>query len=208
MEPNGDMTVVGLVNERHLIEDIGIAVPKGTAVTIPGHLTIRSKDLYRGLSSRALMQLHRAPAPAAAQPGGISKAEEARLRGEIEHHKAQAAAHEARADTLEQQVQELQDALARKTAESAKLDDILQMLKDRPATTVVNEVHHHTTNGVVAPASRPPEEVVDGEAPHFIPSQIRGETSEERVSDEETTSESSGVAAAASKLGALRKKKQ
>lgn len=211
MDPSADMTVVGLVHDSHIIEDIGIIVPKGTAVAIPGHLTIRSKDLYRALTQRFIMQLHRLPPSAhgAQAAGSLSQAETARLQDEVARLTNQNLALVARGETLETELastrgklDSVQAELAKKNAETSKLDDILSAIRDRPQ--VINQVVQGSSVG----SPMVPQERVSSDTPHFIPSQIRSDTTGERIFVEESTSTTSNVADAANRLAALRKKKQ
>lgn len=199
-DTSADITVVGLVHESHIIEDIGIIVPKGEAVTIPGHLMIRSKDLYRSLSMHTIMKIHQPPT--ALQNSTVSKAEATRLQAEVARLLEQNSALTQRNKVVEADLDAAKVELAKMNAESGKLDAILAAIKDRP--TVINQVIQSAKD-----PSLPKEEMVSGDAPHFIPSQIRNasdSTGDERVEVQETTSDTSSVSEAASKLSALRKK--
>lgn len=197
---DGDITVVGMVGETHLIEDIGVLVPRGVAVTIPGPMTLISKDLHRGISQRFLMRVYNAPSPLKIADGP-SKEERERLETEIQRLKAQVQALEARNVVLEAQVDSLHLELGDAKAKDAKLDAILSAIQERPAV-----VQHVVQAGPVSASKPEVAETVDGDAPMFIPSVIKPEKVEERVAIQEETT-SSSVSSAASKLKALRKGK-
>lgn len=200
---SGDMTVVGMVSDTHLIEDIGVYVPKGVAVTIPGHLTLISKDLHRALSQRHLFPLHNPPTtvPAMKASAGLAKEERERLEAEIQRLEAQNEALEARNALLENQVTALQLENHGLKEKDSKLDAILSAINERPMVTQV-------VQSVTATGSKPAqEEAVSGNAPMFIPAQIRPEGVEERVAVQEETSTSSSVSSAADKLKQMRKGK-
>lgn len=195
----GDITVVGLVGESHIIEDIGVIVPRGVAVTVPGHMTLISKDLHRAISQRFLLRVHDAPAPSRA---GLPTAERERYEAEIQRLLGQVSALEGRNTLLESQVDGLQKELVGLEAKDAKLDAILSAINERP--TVIQNVVAAGSKASPAPA----EEKVDGEAPMFIPSTIKSDKVEgERVVVQEETTTTSTVSSAASKLKALRKGK-
>jgi len=198
---SADITVVGLVSESHIIADIGVIVPLGEAVVIPGHLTIRSKDLYRSLSMHTIMRIHRAPV--SSPNDTVSRAEASRLQSEVARLLEQNSALDQRNKVVEADLDATRVELAKMKAESGKLDAILAAIKDRP--TMVNQI----VQGPSTAPALPKEEKVSGDAPHFIPSQIRNasdSTGDERVVVQETTSDTSSVSEAASKLSALRKK--
>jgi outer membrane murein-binding lipoprotein Lpp len=198
----GDITVIGLVGEVHVIEDIGVSVPKGVAVTVPAELAVRSKDLYRALSQQFVYQLKKiAGGPA------LSKETEA-LRAEVDRLRAQVVSLEARNAELETEAAGLRAKAQAADSASQKLDAILKAVESRPV--VVNQTYAAPSEAPSRKAA-PVEasEVVDASVPHFIPSQIRpGSIGEQRVSVQEQTSETSGVGAAADKLRTLRKKNQ
>ena len=54
---HGDVIVCG-VSEDKLIEDIGVMVPKGDVITVPGAQAYKSKDLWRLISQQVIFQLN------------------------------------------------------------------------------------------------------------------------------------------------------
>lgn len=196
---SGDMTVVGMVSDRHVVEDIGVIVPKGVAVTIPGPMTLMSKDLHRAISHGALLRIHEPPTAVRAS---LPKEERDRYEGEIQRLSAQVDALMSRNRLLESQTETLQNELAILRDKDSKLDAILSAIHERP--TMIQQVVQQAP--LVAATKAPAEEKIDGDAPMFIPSTIKPDNVEERVLVQETTS-SSSVAASASKLKALRKNK-
>lgn len=195
----GDVTVLGMVADTHLIEDLGIWVQKGVAVTIPGHLTLVSKDLHRAISQRHLALIHNpSTLPALRASAGLAKEEREKLESEIHTLTAQVSALQDRNAYLEATVTGLQAELRAQKDSAQKLDAILQAIQERPLVTQVIQ----TSAGAKVAAP----EVVSGEAPMFIPSQIRPDNVEERVAVQEEQSESS-VTSAADKLKQMRKGK-
>jgi hypothetical protein len=164
---SGDMVVVGLVADVHIIEDIGVTVPRGVAVTIPGHLTLTSKDLHRALSQKHLVLLHQPPSTllAVRASTSLSKEERDRMEAELQRLTSQNEALVMRNAALEKQVDSLQAELAGLKAKDAKLDAILLAIHERPAVVQVA--------APVAAVSAPSEGVVSGDAPMFIPSMMK-----------------------------------
>ncbi len=202
---NGDITVISLVSGPHLIEDIGVTCVPGVLVTIPGAQTLISKDLHRGISSKALAVV---PQP---NPNLRVKAlaEVTQLKDSLAQALTQSEALvqrnvflETLCSELQVQVQGLKDEVATLEAKEGKLDAILAAV-NKPQVVTQLVTAETPKNGLV---HLPPSEVVGGEAPVFIPSTIKSDKVEgERVSVQEETSESS-VSAAANKLRKLRNK--
>lgn len=200
---SGDMVVVGLVSDTHIIEDIGVMVPKGVAVTIPGHLCLISKDLHRGLSQRHLMLLYHPPAtlPAYRASSGLGKEEREKLETENQRLVSQNEALALRNVTLESQIDSLNREVTLLKAKDMKLDTILRAIQERPlGLTPISQV--------VSTSPIPPtEDTVNSEVPMFIPSMIKsGNVEDRRLAVQEETS-TSDVSSSANKLKNLRKGK-
>jgi len=214
------MVVCGITRD-YLIEDIKFSVPKGHAVTIPVDLVLRSVDLHRALSQGILFQLNthslmRLKFPRT--PGGV--AEEERFANDLAKQMAQRSNAESEASNLKQEKVALEAENARlreelvalrsenaklaSEAEAAKgtegkLDQMLALLKERPATVIQT-----VTQGTFGKAAT--SEPVEDDAPKFIPSQIRPDSVDaSRISVQEGSTESGGVASAADALKRFRK---
>ena len=132
---SGDVTVMGLVSETHIIEDIGIVVPRNVAVTIPADLVLLSKDLHRACSQGFVVYLHSTPStvPALHASGVLAKEETEAVRSDNARLLLQNETLSVSNDVLEKQISTLQAEVLRLQAHGSKLDAILEALKDRPA---------------------------------------------------------------------------
>lgn len=202
---NGDMIVLGLVSPSHLIEDLKVAVPQGCVVTIPGYQTLVSKDLHRGISMKCLAVVPNTAVPTILRVDASEKSRADKLAAENARLAEQLSVIEARNEVLETSCASLRSQVAELQSRDSKFDAILTAINDRPVVTqVVQQVESGPRNGLVA---LPSDNVVGGEVPMFIPTQIKSDSMDgDRVSVKEDTSTDSGVSAAASKLKALRKK--
>lgn len=196
----GDVTVVGMVSGRHVIEDIGYSVSLNQQVTIPGNLALVSKDLWRAISSRCLFQLK----PTLTKPTSTEEAKtEENLQAEISALRSQLALKDKRIQDLEVALVQTQKQLVEfEGGQAGKLDAILNLLKDRPQQVIVQEKR---VSGIVE-SRETSLDLVQLEVPAFIPATIRPEITESQVEVQSSTSTSSGVEDASSKLRQLRKK--
>jgi len=149
----GDIRVMGLVFGTHLIEDIKQNVPHGMVVTIPGDLAIRSKDLWRGIAQRALFQLPSTSPPETTYSGHEKESLESQIRDLFAQLKALKVENQSLRESLQSNSQ----------LNSQKLDSILSALQNK----VASFSQSIPSSRVVA------DEVADGTAPMFIPSEIR-----------------------------------
>lgn len=168
----GDIRVIGLVAGTHVLEDIGMDVPHGVTVVIPGDKAVRSKDLWRALSQRCIFQL---PTASPSQyPVSYN-------RGNVETNNSNLS---AQVKALEAENKILRESL-QQTSQSyeEKLNLILLAVQK----------NSRGFEGQKAPVLLAGEEV-DGTAPLFIPSEIhpkdvdvridvQGEASQSNVSD-------------------------
>jgi len=212
---NGDVIVCG-VSEDKLVEDISILVPKGDAVTVPGHLAHRSKDLWRLLSqgvifqlnANSLLRLKRQVEPPPVQPNPKLDGLEAKLGGlEVEvgdlrsgllKSQSEKSSLQAENRRLSAEVLRLQGELAGQALDQSKLDAILHLVKSRPQ--VVNVVSESR-----ASVAKPLDDV-DGSAPMFIPSQIKSDSVGGQVAVKEGASDAASLSDASKALKGMRRK--
>lgn len=189
------MRVLGLVHGTHVIEDIGMDVPYGVTVTIPAEKAARSKDLHRAISSRCVFPL---PSTATVTTPTINKAQEDALRRIVE---------------LEAETQRLQGDLQRLRQENdqqkAKLEVASQAtgLNDGKLDAILAAIQSGAVlrgSGGAAQAVRA-EDLVDGEAPLFIPSEIKLKDVESRIEVRTDEASSTGISDASDALRKLRR---
>ena len=190
---NGDVRVVGLVSGTHLIEDIGRDVPYGVMVTIPGELALRSKDLWRGVESKCL---HRVSAVLSNAPDQ----EKVRLRQYITELESSLAQLKQENDALRAQLEKATAAPAAPSYD-AKLDSILAAIQNVNVTVVAPSVPVGTTV-----PTKQSQNVIDGSAPTFLPSEIKPKDVDARIDVQGEKSEASGVSSASERLRKLRQK--
>ena len=188
-----DVQVVGLVPETVSLADIGMDVPHGIVVRIPADKASNSKDLWRALNQHRIFRLTAGPitvmpvvAPAPVEPRLNPRiAEVERENGELRA-------------SLVAKDQELQ-------AERARMDEVLGLLRGLGVqglgVQMAAPVEHRPRSALVAL----PSDVVEIETPAFIPSTIKGEHSDARVTVEEGGSEGGGISDARSALRKLRR---
>lgn len=213
----GDMVVCGVIGDI-LLDDIPVIVPKGIAIRIPAEQTLRSRDLHRALSQGTIFrldiqnllqqQLGKArPGTPPAPPPVVEPLVNEALEAENLKLKADVSRLTTENSRLNGEVGRLQAELARAKKELAdtrptqdKLDEILTKLAERPATQVVHV--HEGANGKVEKSTQ----VVEEDAPVFIPSQIRPENVDtSRIAVQEGSAGSKGVSQAANALRRLKK---
>jgi len=184
----GDIRVIGLVAGTQIIEDIGMDVPHGVTVIIPGDLAIRSKDLWRALSQKCLFQLPSAgpPLPQLSAPPVVNFDS---LRAEARILDLEKQVHQLEGDNRVLR-ELLNDVQAR---ESQKLDSILSALQGGFQGGGISQIP------VNFPQPRIKEEVADGSAPTFIPSSIRSKDMDARI-DVPTDSQTSDISDTLEKL--------
>ena len=186
---SGDIRVIGLVAGTHVIEDIGRDVPHGVTVTIPGELALQSKDLWRAISQKCLFQLPTAAPPPHMSTPVFTDSDKAVLEAQIRELETQVRVLEAENRALKE--------LAQTTASSDKLDAILMAIQS-------GQMSMGAATGGVRPAARPSQEVADGTAPTFLPSEIRPRDVDARIEERKET-QVSDVSSAAGRLRKLRK---
>lgn len=205
---NGDVTVCG-VSEDKLVEDIGVLVPKGDVVTIPGPLAHRSKDLWRLLSqglifqlnANSLLRLKRAdstPAP----PVELEKLEleTQSLRSELTKVQTDNTGLRAEVKSLKLEILRLKEEGSSQALSQAKLDEVLNLVRSR--SIAPSEVR---TNGT-KPLSVGVEDV-DESVPIFIPSKIKSDSDVTgKVSLKEGATDASSLSDASKALKGIRRK--
>jgi hypothetical protein len=202
-----DVIVTNVRMGTYVISDIGIDVPHGVVVHIPSEKALRSKDLWRGISQRTLFQFH----PSAIHKGALMPAQppeplpplppepttyqapETIVHALTEHNKALTLAVERRDEVLFALVAEQQRQLAE---QGKQLAEAVRLLRERPLAGAAS------TNTTGSVSGLP--DVVNGDAPVFIPSTIKPKDVEAHVSVQTEASEGSSVSGAASALRRLR----
>jgi hypothetical protein len=201
-----DVIVTNVRMGTYVISDIGIDVPHGVVVHIPSEKALRSKDLWRGISQRTLFQFHPSaihkgalmpvqppePLPPPPEPT-VYQAPETLVHALTEHNKALTLAVERRDEVLFALVTEQQRQLAE---QGKQLAEAVRLLRERPVST--------TAPSNVAGAVPGLPDVVNGDAPVFIPSAIKPKDVESHVNVQTEASEGSSVSGAASALRRLR----
>jgi len=196
-----DMRVLGLVHGTHIIEDIMMDVPYGVTVTIPAEKAARSKDLHRAISSRCVFPL---PANANVQPPPNARLYEelgARVRGlEAELQQLQADNQRLRTENaqLRGENQKLSNVTQSSNVADTKLDAILAAIQGGALVRTV-------VAGSPAVRHVQRDDVVDLEAPMFIPSEIKFKDAEARIEVRTEETSSTGISDAASKLRKFKK---
>lgn len=191
----GHVTVIGWVTGVHLIEDIKVTVPYGTAVTIPAEAVVRSRDLQIAIQQKRVVEVanmmgNRAQvsfAQPAATPPSIPPAELEALRNAN--------------DQLTRSVEELRKQNATQQSQFQAILDALGTMSTKEPTVVHH--HHGGGNGFSAGGS----DVVGGDVPKYIPSQIKTDDTTGRISMQtSTSSDEADFDKSVSKLRELRKK--
>lgn len=191
-----DVTVMGLVSGTYIIEDIQMDVPHCTVVTIPAEKAHRSKDLWRGISSKQLFQIRTAPVAHPAPPH-VNGVVEKELRDKQR--------------LLETENEELRQKLVdQHVASHRQSEDFTQAMaiQREQLDKVINLLAAGVTVGGGSssqPTAKAVSEVVSGEVPTFIPSSITPKNADARI-DIKTTETDSSVSDAAGKLRGLRQK--
>lgn len=180
----GDVRVLGLVSPTTVLDDIGMDVPLGVVVEIPGARAHISRDLWRALSQRCIFQLQDGPAVTSNGSQMLENPELKALREQVR--------------TLTAENARLREAPPPDAAQS-KLDDILALL--RQGSPVPGQI----PSTQVLPAQASTSEVVSGEVPTFIPSQIKPEGFQVQVQTKSEESPGTGVTSAAQALRKLRR---
>lgn len=195
-----DVTVFGLAMPTYVIEDIQMDVAHGDTVTIPFEKANRSKDLWRGISSKQLFQIRTTP-NAHPQPTPSTAAEK-----ELRERVAQL---EAERDNLRAQLATANAALITQQAESQRA----LIAQQEQLTTIIAMISKASlpVAGVVpgyVPGHAPTQAPlgVSGDAPTFIPSTITPENADARIETKQAEAENPALAGASSKLRELRQK--
>lgn len=188
-------TIMGRVSGHHYIEDLRLMVPYRVAVTISAEDYLRSKDLHRALQQGTIMELQYAPnipTQAMTRPHPVAvpttAPDPSYLKGlgsQVEELRREVAGYKGLESKLEQQ--------------GYQLEAILGAIKDIHTTTVIENRYMGAIPG-------PSSDVVGGDAPAFIPSQIVPTEAQARVNIQ--TAEGADIGKAASKLRELRKRQQ
>ncbi len=183
------------------LRDIQVDVLPGVVTVIPAELALRSKDLYRAIGQRLLMQVHpgaiHEPLPRPMPPIPEPPAPLPGLTPSVREH------------VLEEEVRLLRDALERReqlllsvlVAQQGRLEALGTALQG-----LGQGVARAPTTGFSAPAALPPSDVM-GDAPLFIPSTIKPQDVEGSVSIRANTQEGAGISAATEALRKARRER-
>lgn len=202
---NGDV-VVCAVSQDELIEDIGRMAPKGEPTHIPADLVVKSRDLNVLLSQSRLIRLNVNPLVRAATRGPVAEppvpevnelysralVENEQLRAEIGKIKAENVSLRAELGHAQTHNAKLKE----EAGNSGKLDVILKMLQSMPAGVPFTMSEDKTSVSVL------------DDIPLYIPSQIKSDSTEGRVSVAEETTDGSSLSGASKALKEKRKKQQ
>jgi hypothetical protein len=181
----GDIRVIGLVMGTHVLEDLGMDIPHGVTVTIPGEKAVRSKDLWRAISQKCLFQLPSVSPPPPSAPRAGDEELAAKMR-----------TLEERNVFLEAEVLRLHGLLDAAGQQKNTLDEILKAVQAGGLVqrVIVTEQGHRPVSS----------EVADGSAPTFIPSDITPKDAESRIEVRKEESTSGDISSAREALRKLR----
>lgn len=189
MSTASDVTVFGVAMGGYYIEDIGVHVFQNTVVTIKAEQALKSRDLWKALSQRTLFRLYNGPPPGLgpvamqmAMPPQVVPTENLTLQNQ----ELKAALDEQRALTLAMQSQ----MVAQTAALTALTQAIAQGITLQSNASVSNVLSQS------APALM--------DAPAFIPTTIRPDNAETRISANMGEAEDTGLAESRSKLRKFR----
>jgi predicted nuclease with TOPRIM domain len=196
----GDVHVHGLVVNTHVIEDIRIDIPYGRDVVIPADKAAVSRDLWRAINQKKLIQLF-------PQATSMSMPSIIHIRDDVLQERNQTL--ERRCKSLEEEnrnLQEenknlresnksLQEALKASVQQQNQLDSILNLLQ----------------SGGIQRSNGPevlsfPKEVADGNVPMFFPSDLVPKDTVSRIEVKQEVDTSSDVSGNSEKLRKLRRK--
>jgi hypothetical protein len=185
MKVHGGMVVVGLSTGDVFIEDIQVVVPHKVAVYIPADKALRSKDLYRVLGQQRVFKLD--GGTGVSFDSGQPDDRDARiLELEQENSNLRAQLEIVKTSSMQQilgKIQELQAGIGR--LETLTVDN-------PPSLVRVPTVLAHGPVG--------------GDAPTFLPSEIKPKDAEAQIRIDKQVSEGSSLDEAGSKLKELRRK--
>jgi hypothetical protein len=193
----GDIRVIGMVAGTHVIEDLGRDVPYRSLVIIPEAEALMSKDLWRAISQKSLLQLTSAPYPT---PGVAPIPDSEKVR--LEKYCAELEGHVLRLENENASLKrQLQSSAG---AQAAKLDAILAAIKTGVASVPAPSNPRSGALEEYLPTTS--DAVIDGSAPTFLPGAIVPRGLDARISIQGEESTSGGVSEAAERLRQLRKK--
>ena len=181
------MRVFGLVVGTHVIADIGMAIPHGREVLIPGDKVVRSRDLQRALTQKCVFQLPPNPPQHVAPPTHV--------RDDVLQERVRSL--EVQNKHLQEENDQLRESLRGALAHQGRLDTILEAIQQAKLGPLPGSPGAQTI-----PAPR--DELADGTAPQFIPDTIAPKDAEIRI-DVVKHSADSSVSDAAEKLRKMRR---
>jgi len=194
----GDVVVFGLDTQTVPLDDIMMDVPHARTVTIPEEKAVRSKALWTALSQRKLFRLSADPTPRVAQVAPAAPPEVTPEPNPVEARLAEVEAENASLKAENASLRTRIEVLEAHAAGSGKIDEILQLLRERPV--VVSAPAVNTNSGRALG-----DGVVEVDAPAFVPGEIRPRDVETRV---EVSSETSHGGSVSGATEALRRRRQ
>ena len=160
----GDVHVHGCVGGTHLIEDLGIDVPYGRDIVIPADKAAGSKDLWRGIYQKKLIQLFPQSASTSMAPIMHIRDDVLQERNQTLERRCKSLEEENTSlleenKTLRESNKTLQEALHSAMQQKNQLDLITKLLQSGGVSRVLGQ--EVSTS-----------EVADGGAPMFFPSDL------------------------------------
>ena len=207
----GDVKVFGLTPGTHVLSDIGMDVPQGVTVVIPGAKAYASKDLWRAIAQKCIFHLSTGPAGVSTvKPPPNPNVELDTLRGQLR--------------ALTDENTRLREALVASNDENTRLRETLTRASEMPPSPSIAPAADpqvqekldsimallQAGGGPLPTGVFRPElsgnGLVVGEAPAFIPSNIKpGDVDVVQISTTSEESNGAGIGGAASALRKLRK---
>lgn len=191
MRTNGDVIVIGMVAGTHVLEDLGQDVPYGMSVVIPGEQALRSKDLWRAISTRCVFEVPKKLMGVPTVRADTDKEQQLELR----------------VKELTEEVAGLRLALAAaesKLAAAEAKEDAPNEYEEK-LNRILQAIEQGKTSMPAIPAAKLLEEI-DGTAPTFLPSSIVPQDAQTRIDIQGEQSESGEVSKAAANLRKMRKR--
>lgn len=193
--------VIGLVSGSHIVEDIGVSVPYGETVEIPGDTAHRSRDLWRAISQKSLVQVSMAVTQQA-QYVDLDRVK--RLEAYISELESKLSSAMTKISTLEAAARETSKSPEPNSETESKLDLILKALQTSNGLGLSHQAHIGVSHAFEKYGSK---EIVDTSIPQFLPSEIVPKDLDVQLTAQEEASSSTGVSGASNKLRQLRKGK-
>jgi hypothetical protein len=176
-------------------------VPFGQVVTIPGLQAARSKDLWRAIGQKLIVRVpgHFGTALPQRYPTPPTAVQDDVLQARVQFLDQRVKQLEAENEALRKDRDGLQSALQTALSQQDRLDSILSAIEKVKSVPVIVQ------GGVPGAVVRPTDEIADGAAPQFIPSEIAPKDASARIDVVAQEADDSGLSDAAGRLRKLRK---